>query len=83
MEQLTIVAYLTLKGLSPRAIHRDLMDTFGSDAAASSLLTHSLREACYLLSDQDILSVEDGRGIDEADQAILFALDENSFSSVR
>jgi hypothetical protein len=83
MDQSTIVAYPPLNGLSPRAIHKDLMETLRPDAGVSSLVTHDLREACDLPSDQGTPSVEDDRGIDEADQAILFALDDNSFASVR
>jgi hypothetical protein len=83
MEQRTIVAYLALKGSSPRAIHKNLMDTLGPDALTYSLLTCSLRKAYSLPRDQDTPSVEGDRDIDEADQAFLFALDENPFSSVQ
>jgi hypothetical protein len=82
VDQRTIVAYLALKGLSPRAIHKDLMDTLGPDAVTGSRVTRDLREACYLPSDQDTPSVEDDKRIDKADQAILFGLDENPFASL-
>jgi hypothetical protein len=59
------------------------MDTLGLDAVAYSSLTRSRREGWYLPSDQGTPSVEDDRDIDEADQAILFTLNENQFASVR
>jgi RNAse (barnase) inhibitor barstar len=77
-----IVADLALKGLSPGAIHKDLMDILGPDAVASSSVTSYLREASCLPSDRDTPSVEGQRGIDEGDQAIMFALDEDTFASI-
>jgi hypothetical protein len=83
MDQCTIVVHMALKELSPGAIHKDLMDTLGLDAVVDSSLTRYLREGWYLPSDQGTPSVEDDRDIDEADQAILFTLDQNPFASVR
>jgi hypothetical protein len=48
LDQRTIVACLALKGLSPREIHKDLLDTLGHDAVASSSVMGDLREASYL-----------------------------------
>jgi ABC-type nitrate/sulfonate/bicarbonate transport system ATPase subunit len=67
MDECMIVAYLALNWLSPYAIYKHLIDTLRSNAVAYSFVTHSLREACYLPSDQVIPSVEDDRSIDEAD----------------
>jgi hypothetical protein len=83
MDQPTIVAYLALRGLSGREIHKDLMDTLGHDAMAYSPVTRSLRQACCLPSDEETPSVKDHRGVHEANQAILFALDDNSCMSMR
>jgi hypothetical protein len=83
MDQRMFVVYMAPKELLPHAIHKDFMGTLGIDAMTYSSVKHSLREACCLPSDQDTPSVEDPRSIDEADQAILFTLDENAFASVR
>jgi hypothetical protein len=82
IDQPMIAASLAFKGLSPSAIHKDFMSVLGHDAMAYSSVTSLIREACSLPSDQDTSSVEDQKGIDEADQAIMFALDENTFASV-
>jgi hypothetical protein len=83
MDRPTIVACLALRGLSGRAIHKDLMDMLGPDAMAYSPVTRSLREGCCLPLDEETSSVEDNGGVHEADQAILFAPDENSCLSMR
>jgi hypothetical protein len=82
MDQRTIVACLALKGLSPRAIHKDLMDTPWPDAAAYSSVRHYFRDACCLPSVQRTRSVEVDRGINEANQAWhdIVTLDESWFS---
>jgi hypothetical protein len=77
-----IVASLAFKRVSPSAIHKDFMSVLGYDAMAYSSVTSPLCEACSLPSDQDTSSVEDQKSIDEADQAILFTLNENPFASV-
>jgi hypothetical protein len=43
-----MIADLLLKGLSPRAIHKDLMDTLWHDAVAYSSVKVPLREGCCL-----------------------------------
>jgi hypothetical protein len=83
MDEGTILAYLALKRLLPHAIHRDLLDTLRHNAVESTSLTHYLREACHLHSEQRSPSIENDRGINKSDQAILFALDETRFASAR
>jgi hypothetical protein len=47
MTQPPIVAYLSLKGMSPREIHDDIVVTLGPDAVLYSSVIHSLREAQF------------------------------------
>jgi hypothetical protein len=83
MEQRMIVAYLDLKGMSARAIHTDLVATLRSNAVACSSVARYLREARCLPSREEAPAVEIEREVDDADRAILFALGENPFASVR
>jgi hypothetical protein len=55
----------------------------GCDAVAYSSATHYLYEARCLHSDEEPLSVEISMVIDDADQAILFALGQNPFALVQ
>jgi hypothetical protein len=45
MTQRPIVAYLSLKGMSAREIHDDIVATLGPGAVSYSSVTHYLREA--------------------------------------
>jgi hypothetical protein len=45
MTQPPIVAYLSLKGMSAREIHDDIVATLGPDAVSYSSVTRYLREA--------------------------------------
>jgi hypothetical protein len=83
MEQRMTVACLDLKGMSARAIHTDLVATLGSNAVAYSSVTRYLREARCLPSREEASPVEIEMEVDDADRAILFALSENPFVSVR
>jgi hypothetical protein len=47
MEQRSIVLYLARKGLSPFAIHDDLVTTLGADAVIYSFVTRDLRDAVF------------------------------------
>jgi histone-lysine N-methyltransferase SETMAR len=83
MDQRMIVAYLALKRLSARAIHEDLTATLGRDAMAYSTVARYLHDAHCSPLHQTTLSVDVPRSLDDSDQAILSALDENPFASVR
>jgi hypothetical protein len=78
-----IVAYLALKGMPACAIHQDLVAALGCNAVTYSSVTRYLPEARCLRSHEDTPPVEIERAIDDADQAILLALDENPFASMR
>jgi transposase len=47
MAQRPIVAYLSVKGMSAREIHDDIVATFGPDAVSYSSVTRDLREARF------------------------------------
>jgi hypothetical protein len=49
MTQRPTVAYLSLKGMSAREIHDDIVATLGSDAVSYSLVTRYLRMARFPL----------------------------------
>jgi hypothetical protein len=48
-----IVAYLSLKWMSAREIHDDIVATLGSDAVSYSPVTRYLREARFFLRSQN------------------------------
>jgi hypothetical protein len=47
MTQRPIVAYLSLKGMSAREIHDDIVATLGPDAVSYSSVTRYLRDARF------------------------------------
>jgi hypothetical protein len=79
MDQPIIVSYLALKGISARAIHRNLTATLWRDPVACSSLTRYPRQARFLPSGQDAASASADRAIDDTDRALLSALDQNPF----
>jgi hypothetical protein len=83
MDERMFAAHLALKGASTRAAHEDLNAIFGRNAVAYISVTHNLRKAHVLPSSQDAPSADVHRGIDDADQALLAAFDEQPFASVR
>jgi hypothetical protein len=52
MTQRPIVAYLSLKGITAREIHDDIVATLGADAVSCSSVNRSLREARFFLRNQ-------------------------------
>jgi hypothetical protein len=78
-----IVAYLGLKGLSARAIHEKLTAALRREAVAYSSVTGYFRQVHPLPSTWDVPSSDVHKGIDDADQALLSALDATPFASVR
>jgi hypothetical protein len=82
MTQPPIVAYLSLKGMSAREIHADMMATLGPDAASSSSVTCYLRGALFPPSKPEPHPADVQRDLGDSDQVILAALEDNSFASV-
>jgi hypothetical protein len=83
MEERSIVLYLDRKGLIAQVIHDDLVPTLGEEATAYSTVTDSLRAALIIPCDGTPFSAATSPHIDESDEAILRALEELPFSSVR
>jgi hypothetical protein len=85
MTQRPIVAYLSLKGMSAREVHDDIVATIGPDAVPYSSVTRYLREARFPPSKpgHHPADVQRDRDLDDSDQAILAALEDSPFASVR
>jgi hypothetical protein len=65
------------------AIHNDLVATLGSEAASHSSVTRYLSEAIFISSNSHTNISEAEPQFDSCDQAILFALAEKPFASIR
>jgi hypothetical protein len=83
MDQKSIVLYLNRKSGMTQVIHDDLVATLGEAAIAYSTVTKYLREAQTGRDDAMSSSDEISHHIDDSDEAILKALEELPFSSVR
>jgi hypothetical protein len=83
MTQRPVVAYLSLKGMLAREIHDDIVATLGPDAVSYSSVTHYLCEARFPLSKPEPHPADVQRDLDDSDQAILAALEDDPFVSVR
>jgi hypothetical protein len=83
MTQRPIFAYLSLKGMSAREIHDDIVVMLGPDAVLYSLVTRYLREARFPPSKPEPHPTDVQRDFDHSDQAILAALEDSPFASVR
>jgi hypothetical protein len=76
------VTDLDLRRLSVHAIHNDIVGTLGPNIVGCSTIMHCLREAKFPLSTEEACDADDRRSIDDADEAILFALNKSPFASV-
>jgi transposase len=83
MTQRPIVAYLSLKGMSVREIHGDIVATLGPDAVSYSSVTRYLREARFPPLKPEPHPADVQRDLNDSDQAILAALEDSPFVSVR
>jgi hypothetical protein len=82
MAQRPAVAYLSLKGMSAREIHDDIIATLGPDAVLYSSVTRYLREVRFPPSKPEPHPADVQRDLDDSDQAILAALEDSPFASV-
>jgi hypothetical protein len=77
MEQQSIVVYLARKGLSPLAIHDDLVTTLGADADAdavnSSSVTRYLRDPVFASSNPPTNLPAPEAQFDDCDHAIMLS----------
>jgi hypothetical protein len=78
-----IVVYLSLKWMSAREIHDDIIATLGPDAVSYSSVTRYIREARFPPSEPEPHPAGVQRDLDDSDQDILAALEDNPFTSVR
>jgi hypothetical protein len=83
MTQRPIVAYLSLKGMSAREIHNDIVATLGPDTVLSSSVTRYLREARFPPSKPEPHPADVQTDFDDSDQAILATLEDSRFVSVQ
>jgi hypothetical protein len=83
MTQRPIVAYLSLKRISTREVHDDIVVTLGPDAMSYSSVTRYLREAQFSPSKPEFHTADVQRDLDDSDQAILATLEDSPFTSVR
>jgi hypothetical protein len=83
MTQRPIIAYLSLKGMSTRETHGDVVAILGCDAVSYSLVTRYLREARFPPSKLEPHPADVQRDLDDSDQAILAALEDIPFASVQ
>jgi hypothetical protein len=83
MTQGSIVAYLSLKRMSAREIHEDIVATLGPDAVSYSSMTRYLREARFPPSKPEPHPADVQRDLDGSDQVILAALEDGAFAQVR
>jgi hypothetical protein len=78
MAQRATVDYLSLKGI------RDvIVATFGPDAVSCSSVTRYLREARFPPSKPEPHPADVQRDLDDSDQVVLVALEDNPFASVQ
>jgi hypothetical protein len=70
MTQRQIVAYLSLKRMSAREIHNDIVAILGPDAVLYSPVTRYLRETQFPSSKSEPHPADVQRYLDDSDQAI-------------
>jgi hypothetical protein len=80
MDQRTICLYLNTKGLSAQAIHDELVQVLGSDVIAYSTVIFYLGASRWRAQNE---AQHSDPNSDVIDNAILQALDQTQFASVR
>jgi hypothetical protein len=83
MDQRPIALYLSMKGLSATLIYQELVDTLGREVAAYSTVTWYLREARFAGQSEEVPIETELMTPNPVDIAILGALADRPFSSVR
>jgi hypothetical protein len=74
---------LDRKRLSARAIHNDIVATFGPNVVGYSTIMRYLHEAKLLLSIESAFDAHDRKPTDDAGQAIFYSLNKSPFASVQ
>jgi hypothetical protein len=83
MDPRSIVLYLARKGLTAMEISSDLGVTLGPDAKGESSVTRFLREAKFPSPNPLTTFSGENPSLDDSNEAILLALTEQPFASVR
>jgi hypothetical protein len=83
MAQRPIVADLSLKGMSAREIHDDIVATLGPDAVSYSSVARYFREARFPPAKPEPHPADVQRDLDDSGQAILTALEDGAGIDVR
>jgi ATPase subunit of ABC transporter with duplicated ATPase domains len=83
MTQRPMVAYLSLKGMSAREIHDDIVATIGPEAVSYSSVARYFCEAQSPPSKPELHPANVQTVLDDSDQAILAALEDSPLASVR
>jgi hypothetical protein len=83
MDQKTIVLYLRMKGISFNVIHEDLVRTLGTDAVTSTTVIKDARSAKFSPKNERPSSEPRVVELNSVDDAILAALVDYPFSSIR
>jgi hypothetical protein len=79
----SIVMYLSLKGLNAVEIHNDLVTTLKGEGKPSSSVTYCLRKPSFSSPKAPQPSESPAPILNESEEAILLALSEELFASVR
>jgi hypothetical protein len=82
MDQRSIALYLSMKGLSAKAIHQGLVQALGAQAVAYFTITSYLRAAKFHAQSKEALNEAGVTRTGSVDTAILKALTDNPFSFV-
>jgi hypothetical protein len=82
MTQRPIVAYLSLKEMSAREIHDEIVATLGPDAVSYSSVTRYLRKERFPPLKPEPHPADVQRDFDDSDQAILTVLEDSPFALV-
>jgi hypothetical protein len=83
MTQRPVVADLSLKGMSASEIHNEIIITLGPVAVSYNAGPRYFREARFPPSKPEPHPADVQRDLDDSDQAILTALEDRPFASVR
>jgi hypothetical protein len=83
MDQRSIALCLSMKGLSPKSIHQELVQTLGAEAVAYPTVTWYLRAAKCPAQSKDAPNEAEVTRTDSVDAPLLKALIDNPYSSVR
>jgi hypothetical protein len=81
MEQRSVVLFLRLKGVSKKAIYRELVAVLYQNAVSDSSVTRFSREAILGLNSEETSSSPKDDNLDEVNKAILLALSDEPSSS--